>query len=307
MIFMVLWILNEDPPLLAEDPQTMGPPRDVIDAEIRRLLLVEKSQVSAGDIWFIMMLACGTLALCGGALARRREYTFERRVETHRKWPSSTASGLKLTDELLAQAIPARESAAKPNLVDLTPHYNVVLTQHWYGLPGNDLAELPRGIQTFVDVEFDVRGVVQLGSLFLADEQFPEAVKRIVVRRRCQRIHFLHAAVCGRGKRGTLVGSYLMHYASGDTEEFTLKLGEQILDWWERPHDGTVEKIEVAWKGTNEVARSIRLFKSTWENPQPDVPVNSIDFLSAMNDAAPFLVAISAEDHTAQPSCDHGK
>jgi len=39
----------------------------------------------------------------------------------------------------------------------------------------------------------------------------------------------------------------------------------------------------------------VRLFKTTWTTPPPDVLVESIDFASSMADPAPFLIAITAQ------------
>ena len=55
----------------------------------------------------------------------------------------------------------------------------------------------------------------------------------------------------------------------------------------------------VAWSGQNSLSkqrgRTIQLFKSTWKNPRPDVEIISLDFVSEMQDAAPFLVAVTGE------------
>ena len=37
------------------------------------------------------------------------------------------------------------------------------------------------------------------------------------------------------------------------------------------------------------------LFRTSWDNPLPDVELKSIDFVSGMADPAPFLIAISVE------------
>lgn len=39
----------------------------------------------------------------------------------------------------------------------------------------------------------------------------------------------------------------------------------------------------------------IRLFMTTWQNPQPDRVVTHIDYRSTMTEAAPFLVALTIE------------
>ena len=61
----------------------------------------------------------------------------------------------------------------------------------------------------------------------------------------------------------------------------------------------------VAWRGSNEKARNIDkdlvLFKITWDNPRPDVRIESIDFLSRNAGAAPFLVAVLTPRESAQP------
>jgi hypothetical protein len=51
---------------------------------------------------------------------------------------------------------------------------------------------------------------------------------------------------------------------------------------------------EIAWHGSH-ARSSISLFKYTWTNPLPNVAIDTIDFVSAMTRAAPFLVAITCE------------
>jgi carboxypeptidase C (cathepsin A) len=43
------------------------------------------------------------------------------------------------------------------------------------------------------------------------------------------------------------------------------------------------------------VSREVSLFKYTWTNPSPEKTIDKIDFVSAMTNAAPFLVAITCE------------
>jgi hypothetical protein len=38
-----------------------------------------------------------------------------------------------------------------------------------------------------------------------------------------------------------------------------------------------------------------RVFIGTWENPHPELMVQTIDFISFPNPAVPFLIAITAE------------
>jgi hypothetical protein len=41
---------------------------------------------------------------------------------------------------------------------------------------------------------------------------------------------------------------------------------------------------------------SLWLFSLTWKNPQPEKKVVSIDLVSTLTDAAPFVVAMTAEE-----------
>ena len=57
---------------------------------------------------------------------------------------------------------------------------------------------------------------------------------------------------------------------------------------------------KVAWEGENEDSKSlnakIRLYLTSWKNPQPKKRVVSIDYISTMTTAAaPFCVAMTAE------------
>ena len=58
----------------------------------------------------------------------------------------------------------------------------------------------------------------------------------------------------------------------------------------------------VVWTGSKRAADqnladlySICLYKSARENPRPGVELESIDFVSSMSEAAPFLVALTVE------------
>jgi hypothetical protein len=39
----------------------------------------------------------------------------------------------------------------------------------------------------------------------------------------------------------------------------------------------------------------VRLFRTTWVNPRREIPIQTLDYRSDMADAAPFLIAITAE------------
>ncbi len=197
---------------------------------------------------------------------------------------------------------PARDSQAKPGEIDLTHFYNATLTESWHGNENNDLASLPSGRQTFAGVEYDVRGIVQLSSKAPAAKRFPVEVKGIKVGRKCQRLHFLHAAAFGGPRsEGRQVGTYVIHYAVNQMRlEIPIIYGQDVRDWHKMAGETLgVKELTVAWTGENGLSKdsngTIRLFETTWTNLVPEVKIESIDYVSAMLSPAPFLIAITAE------------
>lgn len=134
---------------------------------------------------------------------------------------SEPAVSLAKSDGALQRRIPPRLADTDSRLIDLTRHYNGALTQAWRGGAASDhLSMLPRGIQTFAGVDFDVRGVVQLNSLRLKERpiRLPERVEGIRVDRRCDRLHFLYAAGA-RAADGTFVGHFTVHHVDGQVQD----------------------------------------------------------------------------------------
>ena len=91
-----------------------------------------------------------------------------------------------------------------------------------------------------------------------------------------------------------VIGYYVIHYADGEQRELPISHREDVRDW-------IVSDIEPiggaspAWRGTNDWRHNIRLYRTTWSIPRPDVEITSIYYVSAMTDSAPFLIAITAE------------
>ena len=206
------------------------------------------------------------------------------------------------TEAQPTQPIPARAATAGPGLVDLTPHYNAALTETWHagGLANNTLKDLPRGIQEFGGVEFDVRGIVQLTGQEAARTltvKFPKEVTGIQVGRKGAKVHFLQA--CGwPSPRGTQVATFVIHYANGQSESIPVNYGKDVQDWWMNDPEIIDHGPEVVWRGRNHAAPNnpeLGLFKSTWHNPFPDVEITAIDYRSASSPSAPFLIAITVE------------
>jgi hypothetical protein len=186
--------------------------------------------------------------------------------------------------------------------LDLTDFYNAMLTESWHGSRGNDLSSLAAGLQKLGGVQFDVRGIVQLGSKSPSATKFPSQARGIEVHQKCQRIQFLHAAGFGTAAdEGKQVASCIVHFATNQVRlEIPIIYGPDIRNWHALAEEPAApESLKVAWTGQNSVSKSsnnkIRLFLTTWTNLIPTAEIESVDYVSSMASPAPFLIAITVE------------
>lgn len=192
--------------------------------------------------------------------------------------------------------------AAAPMPVDLSAHFNAKLNQAWHpGSGDNSLSEMPSGNQTFGGIPFDVRGIVQLSAEPVkdSDPKFPQEVKGIKVGRKCRRIHFLQGTGW-KGTDGQEIGKYVVHYSDGQEKVIPIVYGKDVLDWWTPAGaPARLPNSVVAWSGSNAAAKgsnvTLRIYDTAWENPSPQVQVESLDYVSSMGPSAPFLLAITTE------------
>jgi serine/threonine protein kinase/Flp pilus assembly protein TadD len=201
------------------------------------------------------------------------------------------------TDRSKAFDIFARDPRANANPVDLSLFYNGGLKENTHGdVPENNLAALPTGIQTLGGTKFDIQGLIQVSRSLPA---CPPLVTNIPVGQVCHSFHFLHAAFGAFGiPDGTQIGRYLVRYSNGQQREIPIIAGQDVADWWEQPNEQG-KPLVVAWTGTNGKSERtkcrVRLFKTTWPNPRPELEVQFIDFEALDKKAIPFVVAITAE------------
>lgn len=199
------------------------------------------------------------------------------------------------------QEYPRRPVDATADHLDLTPHFNARLDEDWHrtGNPGNSLATLPAGVVELDDVRFDVRGLVQLASRDLRAEAtgYPLAVTNIMMGRSCRKLHFLGACgYAGGVGPGGVAGHYRLHLADDTVTDVPIRIGQDSADWWAASDTHPPgNRVRAAWSGRTPEGQSVRLFRQAWHNPRPEVAIRSIDFVSARDAAAPFLVAITAE------------
>ena len=199
---------------------------------------------------------------------------------------------------------PPSSMAAKDRL-DLSRVFDAGLGEPWQdsSAGGITLADLPDGEQNLGGVVFDIRGVVQLQGRTLVKErpEYPERTGSIPVARKAFRLHFLQGAG-GLSQEGTTIARYLVRYSDGEQREVPVRYGREVLRWQQTKNqpEKALSGASIAWEGSQlrwakDPNKCIRIYKMTWENPRPEVQIESLDFISAMEDAAPFLLAITVE------------
>jgi WD40 repeat protein/tetratricopeptide (TPR) repeat protein len=199
-------------------------------------------------------------------------------------------------DRLRAQGVNPRHPQTPARLIDLWPVYNAGLDEvlAWQ-MDEFTLGPVPRGRQQLAGVEFDLRGLVRLANASSRDQpqRFPRQADGIPIRQLCHRLHFLHGADTSEAE-GVQIGSYIVHCSDGKQLSIPIIYGRDVVAWNLDPPRTNSPPLP-AWKGRNRRYAPVQFFKSTWENPRPDVIIETIDFLSHNAKAAPFLVAITAE------------
>ena len=199
--------------------------------------------------------------------------------------------------------------------IDLRPFINAKLTDAPSGGKGNNddnLAELPDGKHLYAGVPFDVSGSIQLmgGWMKHFDKTYPAEVDDIPIDRLCAKIHLFHGdSYVADTNFGTVVSKLILHYADNRTRELDLVAGQQSFDWWfplfrtgiPARYFQLAPGTERAWTGSNPHVKkwqpecSLILYKTTFENPRPDVKVSTVDFVSTETMTCPFLVGLTVE------------
>ena len=220
-------------------------------------------------------------------------------------WPVERAATLALLKS--HQSVP---TLPNEKTIDLKPFLNRTLTDSIAGTgKDNNLSALAAGIHTFDGVSFDVQGVVKLQGKSLAseNEKFPTRIN-IPISHKCSRLYLLHGAA-HLDTPGNLIAWLILHYQDGSKARIDINGGEHVLDWWGPIYNTdsgigrytTSPDAELAWAGSNPDIKenaddfSLRLYKTAFANPHPERTISSIDYVSALSGASPFLAGLTIE------------
>ncbi len=185
---------------------------------------------------------------------------------------------------------PARSPKATPRQIDLTKFYNAALGESWLGRTNENLASLPKGVQTIDGVAFDLRGLVQLAGKGL-NKKYPSKISGVPVGVKCKRLHFLHAlAGLNESDSGAPAGTYAVRFSGNEARlEIPLQCGRDVA-LWRQSFAETDAGLKPAWTGGG-----AGLFRTTWTNIAPDTVIESLEIVSDQTRGGLFVVAITAE------------
>jgi len=250
----------------------------------------------------------------------------ETRGTTRRKLKLQVYEALGLATETrklyVTMGIPPRDYPPSKELVDLSPYYNQLLNEPWpkisfggrrlslsnAGKPGSIYSgNFPRRHRVN-GITFDIRGAITLDGTFGASlnkktstnlwqvPNFPARLQGIALGRKAKSLHFFHG-MHGSSRAQTkreLVGSYLIHYANGEKQEFQIQLGRDVWPMLQRPDTPLqTERSKLAWTGRIPVDGPLWCFyHSEWKNPLPDVEIAHLDFTAK---SKPVLLGLSCK------------
>lgn len=122
---------------------------------------------------------------------------------------------------------------------------------------------------------------------------------RVTVRHgaRAQCLVIIHAALDRAVNFGEVAGRYTVRLAGGRSAPIELRYGQNISSWlWDAERGIPSIEQEVAWSGRTAAGNEVLLQMIRWRNPQPEVPIESIELASAGGRASPVVFAITALD-----------
>lgn len=212
----------------------------------------------------------------------------------------------------------AHRDAMLAQRIDLDAHANAPLagpitasSMLGYAVAITELFRLPRGVQRFGAVDFELRDGIQLAADALALRNprdgtiYPSRTSAIIVARRLDRLHLLLAAQpFGITDPGAEAARVEWTFADGSRSEQSIRFGTHLLAQSTQP--SKPDDPRPVWTGRsawNEARRVwvgydsfTRVYKVSLDNPRPEQAVASLRMASSEEArSAPLLLALSAE------------
>ena len=141
-------------------------------------------------------------------------------------------------------------------------------------------------------------------------KNFSVEVDGIAIHQHCAKIYLLHAGdFVDVTELGQTVAKLVLHYEDGSQRQINIVAWRDVFEFWsplfttgaDPRYSRMSPDTERAWTGSNRFLEalwpdeSLTLYKSTFTNPQPDLTVSTVDYVSTMTATAPFMVGLTVE------------
>lgn len=266
----------------------------------------KKRLIKTPTFWITTALLLALCNLMAQPLASAFTLVKQKKEVLRKVWPVERSATLAFLKTRQSVTPPGNERT-----INLQPVLNATLADSVNQSDcshNNDLKALPLGVHVYGGIPFDVEGRVQLAgdALTASDRKFPTRIN-IPVQDKFSRLHLLQG-VADLDTPGNKIAWLIFHYNNGPDTRVDIIGGRDVLDWWGPIYNTgatdrytTSQDAELAWAGSNPGIKkeapefSLRLYRSTFANPHPELEVSSIDYVSALSGAAPFLVGLTIE------------
>jgi hypothetical protein len=198
-------------------------------------------------------------------------------------------------------SVQAQESSlpgSRFRTLNLGTYYTQPFTNQWKRKPWS---QLPRGLQTFDGIPFQIGGKLELTGLEAArhGDFKPSQVTGIPLQQQAEWIILLHGAIHGH-KEGTPMANLVLHYANGQSHSFRLAYGIHTRNWIrhgsEKQGMPADPNSSLAWSSSSDDSEtSLRFYRTTLKNPFPDQVIESVELNSLFGKASPIVFAITLD------------
>ena len=171
----------------------------------------------------------------------------------------------------------------------------------WTGDPENDMRNIPRGLNDFEGVAFNVLDG-ERACIGLAHQEGYSTSVTVPVNAKTRSIYFLHGLAGGANP----VGSMVFHYKYGSHKTQYIRSGQEINSWFMPPPNSAFvggngkgkqpKNLRLGWQGGNGTFENVGMYVYGWENPQPDNELSHIEIECAEHNAQWMLAGVSLSD-----------
>ena len=160
---------------------------------------------------------------------------------------------------------------------------------------------VPRGEQTFAGIPVRIQGATMTFGQRNADNglKYPETVTGIPCGQKFESLYIVHAAFYP-GESGEPAFQVVLNYPTGEKQTDAILCGEDTRDWYIKEGEENLgpsgKRSTLAWTGTGKSGtrdQAVRFCITEISNKYPDRAVETIDLVSAKNQTAGCILAIT--------------